>query len=452
VYTRGMAMSIVVAEMLVPLSHAATPFEHGTDGRMVHPEDKKPGALVYDASRQTQPNPCAETHRTSVSAQLKKPCIAAKRWIPLDLVQNTAEYLGCVPSLLSFRGVSAGWQGAVSDAVGFLNGRRWTRLVRDGPLWSSLCLDDADVVVRCALLCLGPRLETFEWQYVTSGFDLPLCLLGENNTVLTTLSLTWPAFHYGERPTDVSCLRNCSALKILCLSHISVTDASIRGLKAVPTLEIVSLWGCHRTTDVSCLQKCRALKTLDLLDTDVTDAGIRGLELIPTLEVLIFSGCNRITDVSCLRSCPALKKLDLTITGVGDAGIRGLELIPTLEDLKLSDCGRILDVSCLRSCPALKKLDLSSTRVTDAGIRGLELIPTLEDFKLSDCSRILDVSYLRSCPALKKLHLSLTSVTDAGIRGLELIPTLEDLDLTGCKYVHDLSALRNRPLLRLIGP
>jgi hypothetical protein len=44
-------------------------------------------------------------------------------FIPTDLVQNTAEYLGRVAGLLSFRGVSTEWQSAVSDAVGFLNGR-----------------------------------------------------------------------------------------------------------------------------------------------------------------------------------------------------------------------------------------------------------------------------------------------------------------------------------------
>jgi hypothetical protein len=51
-----------------------------------------------------------------------------KRWIPADLVQNTAEYSGSVASLVSFRGVSSEWQDAVSDAVGFLNGRCWTQL------------------------------------------------------------------------------------------------------------------------------------------------------------------------------------------------------------------------------------------------------------------------------------------------------------------------------------
>jgi hypothetical protein len=325
---------------------------------MAHPEDKKHGASVDDASQQTQPKPCAETHRTSVSAQLK-PCIAVTRWLPLDLVQNTAEYLGRVANLLSFRGVSTGWQGAVSDAVGFLNGRCWTEFGKDRSLRRSLRLDDADVVARCALLCLAPRLETFEWQYVTSRFDLPLCLLGENNTVLTTLSLTWPASLDGKGPTDVSCLRNCSALKSLRLSYISVTDACIRGLKAIPTLEAVSLWTCYRITDVSCLRSCFALKSLNLWNTNVTDAGIRGLELIPTLEVLVFFGCRRITDVSCLRSCPALKSLRLSYTSVTDAGIRGLELIPTLEDLDLSGCEHVHDLSAFRNRPLLRLIGLS---------------------------------------------------------------------------------------------
>jgi hypothetical protein len=328
-----------------------------------------------------------------------------KRWIPLDLVQNTAEYLGSVPSLLSFRGVSTGWQGAVSDAMGFLNGRCWTRLKlkhpygEDAPLWASLEVDSATMVVRCALLCLGPRLETLEWRYV-NDLDFALRILGENNTVLTTLYLHTAS---SKRTADASSLRSCCALKNLVLSYSSVTDA-----------------------------------------------GIRGLELIPVLEELNLHRCNQITDVGFLQNCRALKKLDLSYTPVTNGGIRGLELIFTLEELNLFWCRQISDVSFLRSCRALTKLDLSNTSVGDAGIRGLELIPTLEDLKLSDCSRMLDVSCLRSCPALKKLHLSNTSVNDAGIRGLELIPTLEDLNLWGCSRVYDLSALQNRPLLRLV--
>jgi hypothetical protein len=323
---------------------------------------------------------------------------STKRWIPADLVQNTAEFSGSAASLVSFRGVSSAWQDAVSDAVGFLNGRCWTQLEekRDGPLRRLLYFDRPTVVARCALLCLGRRLETLTWRY---ELNFPLRLLGENNTVLTTLTLH----------------RHC---------------------------ELV---------DVSRLQCCRALKQLDLWHSSVTNAGIRGLELIPTLEVLNLRGCEGITDVSRLQSCRALKKLDLSFTNVTDAGIRGLELIPTLEVLKLVGCKQITDVSCLQSCRALKELVLSYS-VTDAGIRGLELIPTLEVLDFWYCKGIKDVSRLQSCRALKKLVLTRTKVTNAGLKGVEHIPTLQVLNLEGCEEIEDLGALLNRPGLQVVAP
>src|SRR4051812_21186227 len=104
--------------------------------------------------------------------------------IPTDLVQNTAEYLGRVAGLLSFRGVTTEWQSAVCDAVGFLNGRYWNQLAnddKDGALWTSLRLDDAALVTRCAVLCLRPRLETLTWSTRSNEDRLPLRLLGESN-------------------------------------------------------------------------------------------------------------------------------------------------------------------------------------------------------------------------------------------------------------------------------
>jgi hypothetical protein len=258
-----------------------------------------------------------------------------KRWIPLDLVQNAAEYLGRVASLLSFRGVSTGWQGAVSDAVGFLNGRCWTRLRNGGPLWTSLRLNDAAVVARFALLCLGPRLKWFD-GCMADQLDYALRLLGENNTVLTHLLLRKIHLDDSKRTMDLRRLRNCHVLKTLYLTDSKVTDAGIRGLELIPTLKNLNLGCCTRVTDVSFLRTCRALKWLNLALTSATDAGIRGLELIPTLEELSLYQCSQITDVSFLQNCRVLKKLVLTWTSVTDAGIRGLELIPTLEDLDLS--------------------------------------------------------------------------------------------------------------------
>jgi Leucine-rich repeat (LRR) protein len=423
---------------------------------MAYPQDdKRVGSItamlaVNDVPRLLRRPPHTEEWPTTPVPPCRHTTL--KRWIPLDLVQNTAEYLGRVPSLLSFRGVSTGWQDAVSDAVGFLNGRCWTRLGKDGPLWRSLCLDDADVVARCALLCLAPRLKWFDW-YMADQLDFALRLLGENNTVLTNLSLGELHRDDSKRTMDLrpalSGLRNCHVLKTLYLPGCGVTDAGIRGLELILTLENLNLGRCTRVTDVNFLRNCRALKWLNLALTSATDAGIRGLELIPTLEELNLRECEQITDVSFLQNCRALKKLVLTYTNVTDAGIRGLELIPTLEDLDLACC-RISDVRCLRDCRALKLLTLWDSNVTDAGIRGLELIPTLEIFDLALCERITDVSGLRYCRSLKKLHLASTSVTDKGIWGVELIPTLEELNLRRCRRITDVNFLRNCRALKTL--
>jgi hypothetical protein len=133
--------------------------------------------------------------RSQPSADTNKQLHSTRPFIPTDLVQNTAEYLGRVAGLLSFRGVSTEWQGAVSDAVGFLNGRCWNRLecndrslpVDSDELWARLRLDDAAVVARCAVLCLRQRLETITCGQSWSQACFPLRLLGETNEALVTL-------------------------------------------------------------------------------------------------------------------------------------------------------------------------------------------------------------------------------------------------------------------------
>jgi hypothetical protein len=231
---------------------------------------------------------------------------AMKRWIPLDLVQNTAEYLGCVPSLLSFRGVSTGWQGAVSDAVGFLNGRCWTQLGKDGPLWTSLCLDDVAVVARCGLLCLAPRLETLEWRHYADRLDFPLRLLGENNTVLTKLSLEG---HFPDdsstQTTDVSWLLDYHALEIRQLINIysATTNRHLRPLERA--LDELHLNYCNFIMDVSCLRNCRALTTLHLSYTGVTGTGVfRPEKFFPTLAEIYINKSRHIHDLGALRNRP----------------------------------------------------------------------------------------------------------------------------------------------------
>jgi hypothetical protein len=354
---------------------------------------------------------------------------STRPFIPTDLVQNTAEYLGRVAGLLSFRGVSTEWQGAVSDAVGFLNGRCWNRLVCNvhdddfwpddcDELWARLRLDDA-TVARCAVLCLRPRLET-----VTRGFPssiwIPLRLLGETNETLVTLSL------HGALPVDdLSCLLGCVALRELSLQDTQVTNESFAGLgPLLARLHKLDLSECEQLKAISNLAPATSLRELNLAHSGVAD--LRGLEKLVALETLDVTGIST-ADLSILRQCPRL----VTLSAQGD--ITALESIIHAAAPSLVDCRLHIDrpvsaldsrsLSCLRRSTALEFRDLDN-----ASLQGLEEIPSLERLDLSG-TRVGDVRSLAGCRALKELKLTLSRVTDVGIIGLERIATLEVLDL-----------------------
>jgi Leucine-rich repeat (LRR) protein len=414
-------------------------------------------------------------------------------FIPTDLVQNTAEYLGRVAGLLSFRGVSTEWQGAVSDAVGFLNGRCWNRLecneysssVDSNALFARLRLDDAAVVARCAALCLRRRLET-----VTCGWSLslwfPLRLLGETNETLVTLSLQ------GARPVvdDLSCLLGCVALRELSLRGTQVTNESFAGLgPLLARLHKLDLSECEKLMAISNLAPATSLRELTLASACVKD--LRGLEKLVALETLDVTDIST-EDLSILRQCPRLVTLSangditalesiihaappslvdcrlhidgrvtaldsrslsclrrctvLKFSGLDNASLQGLEEIPSLVQLDLCNTG-VDDVRSLAACHALKELKLAHSPVTDVGIIGLERIATLEVLDLAHCEHITSVTSLRHCTALRELILDGTCVTDAGIAGLECIVTLTKLSLASTR-ITSVSSLRHSPSLR----
>jgi Leucine-rich repeat (LRR) protein len=414
-------------------------------------------------------------------------------FIPADLVQNTAEYLGRVAGFLSFRGVSTEWQGAVSDAVGFLNGRCWNRLEcneRSSPvdwneLWTRLRVNDAGVVARCAVLCLRHRLETVTCRgYHFAWF--PLRLLGETNEALVTLSL------HGARPLhDLSCLLGCVALRELSLHGTQVTNEIFAGLgPLLARLHKLDLSKCKRLKAISNLAPATSLRELNLADSKVTD--LRGLEELVALETLDVTGIS-ITDLSILRQCHRLVTLSakgditalesiiqaaspslvdcrlhidrpvsaldsrslsclrrstvLKFHDLDNASLQGLEEIPSLEHLDLFGAG-VDDVRSLAGCRALKELRLTHSLLSNAGIIGLERIATMKVLNLAHCYHITSVASLRHCTALSELLLDGTYVTNAGIAGLECIVTLTKLSLVYCNLITSVSSLRHSPSLR----
>jgi Leucine-rich repeat (LRR) protein len=393
---------------------------------------------------------------------------STRPFIPADLVQNTAEYLGRVAGLLSFRGVSTEWQGAVSDAVGFLNGRCWNRLewnelpdcfgnslpVDSDVLWARLRLDSASVVTNCAVVCLRRRLETIKrgrpWMRT-----FPLRLLGETNETLVTLSL-----HDGRRPLDdlhgmlcvhgmlpmddLSCLLGCVALRELSLQGTQVTNASFAGLgPLLARLHKLDLGGCAKLKAISSLAPATALRELNLADSGVADLG--GLEELVALETLNVTNIST-TDLSILRQCPRL----VTLSARG--AITALESIihaapPSLVDCRLHIDRRVraLDsrsLSCLRRSTVLRFRDLDN-----ASLQGLEEIPSLELLDLEGTG-VNDVRSLAGCRALKELSLMDARVNDVGIIGLERIATLEVLSFSVCIRITSVTSLRHGTAMR----
>jgi Leucine-rich repeat (LRR) protein len=413
--------------------------------------------------------------------------------IPADLVQNTAEYLGRVAGFLSFRGVSTEWLGAVSDAVGFLNGRCWDRLesndrslpVDSDELWTRLRLDDA-AVVRCAVLCLRSRLEAVACGRSWTRVWFPLRLLGETNETLVTLNLQ------DALPLDdLSCLLGCVALRELSLQRTQVTNESFAGLgPLLARLHKLDLSKCQQLHAISNLAPATSLRELNLLRSGVAD--LRGLDKLIALETLDVTNIWT-KDLSILRQCPRLIMLSakgditalesiihaaapslvdcrlhidrpvsaldsrslsclrrstvLKFRDLDNASLQGLEEIPSLERLDLEETA-VDDVRSLAGCRALRELKLARSPVTDVGIIGLERIATLETLRLEFCLGITSVTSLRHCTALRELSLDGTRVTDAGIAGLECIGTLTKLSLWNCNSITSVSSLRHSPSLR----
>jgi hypothetical protein len=228
-------------------------------------------------------------------------------FIPTDLVQNTAEYLGRVAGFVSFRGVSTEWQRAVSDAVGFFNGRCWNQLeyhahMHVSPpdsykLWKRLRFDDRAAVAGCAVLCLRRRLETVICGTYHSVF--PLRLLGGTNEALVTLSLN--------DVDDLSCLLGCVALRELRLRGTGVTNESFAGLYGLlARLHKLDLSECKWLAAISNLAAATSLRELNLAHSGVEDLG--GLEKLVALETLDVTDIGT-KDLSILRQCPQLVTL-----------------------------------------------------------------------------------------------------------------------------------------------
>jgi hypothetical protein len=363
----------------------------------------------------------------------------AQPFINADVLQIITEYTAQMSGILCQRRVSKRWNGAVTEAIGFLNGRNWTSLV-----WWSGCPQQLSThftyanpgaIVRFTAVCLRERLDRLVITRPARYERWSLRLLGERNDCLKHL-------HFRNIDVcDVALLGRFSALKQVLFEDCALEGFDTMVFAETPSLEELSLKGCQRL-DLSLLHQCKSLLSLNLDSLYFLDNGsIAVLAQITSLTSLSLGDCIKVTNVSPLSSCLALEELTLSRTSVDAAGIEGLERLPTLWKLDMLECRRLRDVTCLQRCVSLETLILKGSPVTSMGLRGLENIPTLRYLNIG-ASDVLTVMSLSSSRALASLDLSGTNVTNAGIAGLENIPSLGLLDLKGCRLITSVSSLR----------
>jgi hypothetical protein len=423
----------------------------------------------------------------------------AQPFVNADVLQIITEYTAQISSILCQRRVSKRWYGAVTQAIGFLNDRDWTslrwwsvaplsthftyantgaivrmaclrerleRLVRrwycavtqaigflNGRNWKSLdwwrsralqlsthfTYANSGAIVRFVAVCLRERLERLvilrSRTFGTRRERWSLRLLGERNDCLKHLYLCYIDVR------DVAVLGRFSALEEVRFEDCTFDVLDVAAFVEMPALKELSLSGCQRL-DLTLLHQCKSLLSMNLdLCQFVDNGSVAMLAQISSLTFLSLSHCVNVTNVSPLSSCLALEQLTLNRTSVDAAGIEGLARIPTLRKLHLRECHRLRDVTCLQRCVALETLALNGSAVTSEGLRGLENISTLRSLNVSQCD-VSTVVGLTPCCALKSLDLSRTNVDDAGITGLENIASLTQLDLKGCRRITSVCLLR----------
>jgi hypothetical protein len=173
---------------------------------------------------------------------------------------------------------------------------------------------------------------------------------------------------------------------------------------------------CHRTQTLTALglSGCR----------QVTDAGVRHLASVPSLQHLDLTGTS-VTDagLQVLRDLPALRTLSLAWNRVTESGIGILAYCDELEHLNLWASAQTGDAA-VRALAGKRNVRHLTIALTDAGLPLLHELPVFKSWQGGDAELGL-VGH----PSLPN-HLSLRGTfTDAGVRHLRGLDGLFSLNI-----------------------
>jgi hypothetical protein len=158
-------------------------------------------------------------------------------------------------------------------------------------------------------------------------------------------------------------LRNCTQLKYLSVSWLSISDEGLQSIAGLRKLESLHIEYCDRVTDagMKCLTGLSNLETVGIQECPgVSDKGVEAFGGLSSLEGIVLAGPT-FTDaaMATISRMPQVRDVCLYGVGITDAGLADLSKLPRL-----------------------RLLALSAPRTTDAGLSHLTRLEHLAELTL----------------------------------------------------------------------
>ena len=239
---------------------------------------------------------------------------------------------------------------------------------------------------------------------------------------LYKLPLTYLNLNYNQVGKGFN-LFNFSILTTLCVSCNSFTDAHMRYIQSISSLEC-----------------------LDMSRNYISPKGVEIIFSMPNLIRLsiddqypcMYSDIVSATpfSVESVEGCSSLREFSVSKWRINKEGVRLLSTIYRLTKVMLKSCDlKKEDAMQLSNLKQLVKLDISFNPITDDGVYYLCSMERLKSLNLSNCSITNEsLKHIPQLAHLRTLDLSWNSIDDYGIVQLKGMSSLVNLELSHTRF------------------
>ena len=335
--------------------------------------------------------------------------------------------------------------------------------------------------------------------HIPAGKRVILCIRGIGVTperYLTALESLGPNDLYGLQfftinPVHIGDdlivpITRLTELKKLGLSSVGVSPRGLALLARLPQIEELSTPMGLSDEGMAEIAKMQSIKRLHVARDQLTDAGLRSLGKLASLEVLDLYGNPRMTDdglkslthlhslrylrlgkeghftdrgMAHLASLPSLKVLWLDTPNITDEGLRWLAPSRSLERLNMYWLDTITDrgIVYLKGMPRLRKLNVGHARLNDVDLAHFAAFANLDYLHLPSGFTDAGIEHLAKLDHLKYLSVNCTSgspLTDKALTIVGKLRDLRELHISGAGFTNEgierLTTLENLQVLNLL--